>query len=186
MTVRQFHPVEPLRQDAAIVAKIIMDRFPGIQSVVDFGCNDGQTLAAFQALGVEDLHGVDGAGMREHLRYEGEFTEWDLTTPLSINEDVDGARKFDLAVCTEVGEHLPPEAAITLLDTLTRHSDLILFSAATPGQGGTGHLNERLFSWWEVRFAAFGYVNDITIRQALPDQVSWWVRKNLAIFQRVR
>ena len=44
------------------------------------------------------------------------------------------------------------------MDNLTSFSDVILFSAAIPGQGGTHHVNEQWPSYWIEKFAARGYV----------------------------
>lgn len=58
----------------------------------------------------------------------------DLTRPLDLG------RRFALVTCIEVAEHLPPEAAPTLCDTLGRHTgDLLVFTSALPGQLGDHH-----------------------------------------------
>lgn len=48
----------------------------------------------------------------------------------------------------EVAEHLRPEKAETFVETLTRHSDLVVMSAAPEGQGGDGHFNEQPPEYW--------------------------------------
>jgi len=42
--------------------------------------------------------------------------------------------------------------ALKIADQIT-NSTLLLFSAATPGQGGTGHINERTHEYWDDFFA---------------------------------
>lgn len=79
------------------------------------------------------------------------FIDHDLTTPLDLG------RRFDLVTCLEVAEHLPSDASETLVDSLCRHADVIVFSAAVPGQGGTGHINERRASFWAALFGTHGY-----------------------------
>jgi hypothetical protein len=63
------------------------------------------------------------------------FLPHDIATPLP--EHLVG--RFDLAVCLEVAEHLPPERAESFIRELCDLAPVVLFSAAIPGQGGTGH-----------------------------------------------
>ncbi len=67
------------------------------------------------------------------------------------------ARRFDLGICLEVAEHLPTAGADQLVENLVRLSDVILFSAAIPHQGGTHHVNEQWPSYWADLFAARHY-----------------------------
>ncbi len=84
-------------------------------------------------------------------------------------------------MCTEVAEHLPESAADTLVETIVRHAkELILFSAATPGQGGYRHINEQPHEYWEKKFLEAGWATVLTIREEIKDlDVSWWLKKNL-------
>ena len=66
-------------------------------------------------------------------------------------------RGFDLAQCLEVAEHLTESSADLLVKTLTDLAPLALFSAAHPGQGGQGHLNERWPVYWQRRFSQHGF-----------------------------
>jgi hypothetical protein len=61
---------------------------------------------------------------------------------------------------------------------------LILFSAAIPGQGGTGHLNEQFPDYWGSRFAKYGYRPIDFIRRALwaDRSVQFWLRQNVIPF----
>ena len=66
--------------------------------------------------------------------------------------------KFDLAITLEVAEHLSEIRADSFIDDLCALSDLILFSAAIPDQGGRHHINEQWQSYWEPkRFKQRGY-----------------------------
>ena len=63
-------------------------------------------------------------------------------------------------------------------------SDVVLFSAAIPGQGGTHHLNERWPSYWANLFGSAGYdVLDVVRANIWDDaRVEWWYRQNLLVF----
>lgn len=140
-----------------------------IQSVVDFGCGTGSWLYAAKVFGVTDLVGVDGPAGES----PGEYVEHDLTVPLVLG------RRFDLAICVEVAEHLPESASAVLLDTITDHSDLVLFSAATPGQGGDGHINEQPHQYWDTRFLVRGY----SLHKATTNgHMAKWYRANLRLY----
>jgi hypothetical protein len=60
-------------------------------------------------------------------------------------------------VCLEVAEHLPPESAGHFVHTLSELGPVVLFSAAIPFQGGTGHINEQWPDYWQTRFRANGF-----------------------------
>jgi hypothetical protein len=70
--------------------------------------------------------GYDGPHVTPLCIPKDRFAAVDLRQPLPAD------RKFDLAISGEVAEHLPA----TLVGTLTSVSDVVLFSAAIPGQGG--------------------------------------------------
>jgi hypothetical protein len=55
-----------------------------------------------------------------------------------------------------VAEHLSRPRADGFVDDLVALSDRVLFSAAIPGQGGYGHVNEQPPSYWTERFRAAG------------------------------
>lgn len=64
---------------------------------------------------------------------------------------------YRLAVSLDVAEHLPPQLGERLVETGTKAAPRVLFSAAPPGQGGQGHVNEHPKAYWLERFARHGY-----------------------------
>lgn len=168
-------------RDAAAVVPLLRELLPDVRSVADFGCNRGAYLAAFIAAGVTDVLGIDGANMVNRLAIPSRcFLAADLSKPFSL------ARRFDAILCIEVAEHLAKASADVLLFNLTAHTDLIVFSAAKPGQGGSGHLNEQPDLWWLSKFAALGFWPDVSIRERLPRDASIWLLTNLMILRRER
>ena len=80
-----------------------------------------------------------------------------------------------------MAEHLRPERAPGLVADLTALAPVVLFSAAVPGQGGTGHVNEQWSEYWVALFDAQGWSCRDAIRpwvRANAD-VAWWYRQNL-------
>src|SRR5262245_9011979 len=137
----EFHPIDKPTGDAQILVPLLINRYHP-RSVADFGCNQGAYLAEFLRQGVR-IFGIDGDNMRSVLLIpETSFASRDLREPLDLGE------RFDLALCIEVGEHLPDSASETLVDTLCRHSSTIIFGAAHPGQGGYEHINEQPLEYW--------------------------------------
>ena len=124
-------------RSAEIVVPIVLSLFP-CHSVVDFGCGVGGWLREFERRGVNDYLGVDGDYVsRQMLKIPA-----DRFMPLDLRNVGDLGRRFDLACSLEVAEHLPEERAKPFVAALVKAAPVILFSAAVPRQGGTGHLNE--------------------------------------------
>lgn len=157
-----------------VVARVL--GLTGARSVVDVGCGSGAWIRACRDLGVPEVVGVDGAYVpAEHRRRATEFIERDLDLPLGID------RRFSLAICLEVGEHLPPERAPGFVADLTTLAPVVLFSAAVPGQGGTHHVNEQWSEYWVALFEAQGWTCRDAIRPWVRtnEDVAWWYRQNL-------
>jgi len=152
----------------------------GPQTVVDVGCGDGTWLSVFAEHDVNEYLGIDGDWIDRDLLQipEEKFQSADLTKPISFD------RTYDLAVSLEVGEHLPPTAADTFVDTLTSLSPVVLFSAAVPHQEGTHHVNEQWQKYWAERFQNRGYAAVNTLRRRLwtNDRVHDFYRQNIVLY----
>ena len=149
-------------------------------SVVDVGCGTGAWLLVWQELGIEDYLGIDGQYVeRQRLLIPPEtFLAKNLVEPFRLS------RKYDLAMSLEVAEHLPPESADGFIESLICLSDAILFSAAIPFQGGTGHLNEQWKGYWVERFQQRGYIAIDCLRPRIWDNYSVepWYSQNALLF----
>ena len=141
-------------------------------------------LRACHDSGTNVIRGVDGSWVKpKFLLIPQEcFTQYDLSRPCL--KDAIPEKHFDLAISTEVAEHLDQKDSNTFIDNLTSFSDVILFSAAIPGQGGTHHVNEQWPSYWIEKFAARGYVPVDCIRPHIWDDedIRSDARQNLLIF----
>jgi hypothetical protein len=54
----------------------------------------------------------------------------------------------------ECAEHLPAHRAAPLVEWLTKSAPIVVFSAAIPGQGGKGHINEQPPDYWNDLFGS--------------------------------
>lgn len=151
-------------------------------SLLDVGCGTGSWLKAAKDFGITDVWGVDGVKLQpEELHVPPErIKHYDLTQSWSLE------RRFDAAVCLEVAEHLDGAFGPTLIDALVRHSDVILFSAACPGQPGQHHVNCRWPAYWQALFNERGYVCEDHLRDRIWDdsRVEPWYRQNLFLARR--
>lgn len=150
-------------------------------SVIDVGCGVGYWLNVWQSLGVKDIRGVEGPYVSaDMLKVDKQFVSFqDLKEPLNIT------RRFDLAMSLEVAEHLPATHAKHFIEELTSLSDVVLFSAAIPGQEGTYHINEQQPEYWAAHFKERGFVPVDYIRPKVwgDDQnVEWWYQQNVLLY----
>ena len=167
-------------QAAGRILDLVLPRLPPVRSAVDVGCGVGAWLSVLREKGVADVLGVDGAWVDEKLLKipVEKFRRADLSRPLNLE------RRFDLAICLEVAEHLSPERAEGFVAELTGAADFVLFSAAIPFQGGYGHVNEQWQSYWADRFARRGFVVRDWVRPRLwtDAAIPVWYRENLLLF----
>ena len=133
------------------------------ENVVDVGCGLGTFLYCFKQQGIKEVLGIDGAWVNKSLLYKNiksnEFIEADLEKPFNL------AKRFDLAICLEVVEHLKEEVSDDIVQNLVSLSNIILFSAAIPNQGGQNHINEQWPQYWEEKFKKHGYIFHDVLRQ---------------------
>lgn len=151
-------------------------------SMLDVGCGVATWGGVARDLGVADYLGIDGDWVpRGQLRVAQEqFQSADLSKIDHLQID----RRFDLAICLEVAEHLTESVAAKLVKFLTAHADCVLFGAAVPGQGGTHHVNEQWQSYWAEIFGECGFdaFDAIRPRIAGSGQVEYWYRQNTILY----
>jgi SAM-dependent methyltransferase len=149
-------------------------------SALDVGCGTGAWLTVLDELGVNDFMGVDGdyIAADDLAVPAARFRALDLAHPFRLQ------RSFDLVLSLEVAEHLPGEAAAGFVSSLCAHGSVVLFSAAVPWQGGTGHVNEQWPEYWAQLFAQSGFAAADAIRHRIwnNESVDWWYAQNTLLF----
>ena len=167
-------------RSAIVVVPRILNLFPWVRSVIDVGCGTGDWLQSFSLNGVPKIVGLDGKGpTKDSLPIDKmEFRITDLSKPFPQ------ADHFDLALSLEVAAYLPPESAVGFVTSLTKLSDVVVFSAAIPGQGGIGHVNERWPGYWVTLFKDQGFTCFDILRGEFwyDERVEWQYAQNMLVF----
>jgi hypothetical protein len=141
-----------------------------IRTVIDIGAGTGAWAFVAHQYGCETL-AVDQQ-IPEHLLYPTRRHITDLTE----GYDCSG---YQLAICLEVAEHLPAETAEPLIAGLTK-ADIILFSAATPGQPGVGHINCQPHQYWHQLFAQH---HKTPTKPILSERIADYYQRNIYLYQ---
>jgi hypothetical protein len=123
-----------------------------VTSLVQVGYGNGEWLAEAQRLGIPKVQGIDGPWAEADDLLVGR----DQITVMDTRQSFSGGN-HDLALCIEYAEHLPDSRAASFAADLAALAPVVAFSAAIPGQGGYGHVNEQWPPYWEAHFAAVGY-----------------------------
>lgn len=155
----------PIAKSAQIIADLLQRQYRPAR-VADVGCGDGTWLSK--------LH-CHQTGLDRHSRNK--------ITPGSMDwyHRADFRKNWlmpraDLALCLEVAEHLWPADGVNLVAKLCT-APVVVWSAAIPGQGGFGHVNEKWPSYWARLFEERGYYPDLWLRDDLwhnRDILPWY------------
>lgn len=173
-------------QNAPGVMGVITKRFPAAIRYLDVGAGGGAFAAQTARLGKTVQACEYSPHGRRYARRQGvDIHPFDLTQ----DEPTDITGSFDLAYCFEIAEHLTPEIGYRLVQFLVKRAPLIVFTAAQPGQEGSGHINEQPKSYWIERFVSAGARHNIEASEELSRafaaaNVSSWFERNVLVFER--
>jgi len=171
-------------QDPRIILPVIIDILKP-NSVIDIGCGIGTFLRICKEHGIDDIMGIDGPWVDKSLLSKNIplscFCEENLELGFHIS------KKYDLAICLEVVEHLKEEAADIIVESLINASDQILFSAAIPGQMGQNHLNEQWIGYWSNKFQKYGYQTYDVLRPVFWEhpELARWYKQNIFLISKL-
>lgn len=140
----------------------------------------GTWCKAASDLGVENILGLD-----QHV-YEQQYMLISDKNYIRFNlkNKLNGYGPFDIAISVEVAEHIDNTYVDSFIRNVCSQSNVVLFSAALPFQGGTGHINEKRCSFWKQKFNKYGYEIIDCIRPHFWDDqnIEIWYRNNCVLF----
>lgn len=149
------------------------------ETALDIGCGPGIYVDAMREQGIKAT-GIDIDGRVEgkpHLRQESLFQTKDTA---------------ELVLCLEVAEHIAADQADDVAASVSSAlapGGILIWSAAQPGQGGTGHVNCQPKDYWLERLSSHGLKRDETTEAQLLNyaksgyHMGWFVN-NVMIFRR--
>ena len=174
------------RREAPKIGESLLETFPEAVSFADVGAGTGPYAGWLKRHGKRAVACEHSRIGRALARLEGvKVVPFDLKLrqPAPLTGPVDVAYSF------EVAEHVPPELGRRLVEFLLELAPTVVFSAAHPGQGGQGHINEQPREYWADEFARAGARLDRDATAALVKRVAdrdtvWWVVQNTQVFAR--
>lgn len=155
----------PAAESCRIMASTLCAAFSP-RTAIDVGCGTGALLEAFQdngaqARGFEYSDAAIARAVGRGLQVE----KLDLEAVDRIPAEA------DLVVSMEVAEHLPESCSDRYVRLLTEAGNRVVITAATPGQGGTDHVNEQPNEYWIAKFAALGFGYDKSLSETF--RLNW-------------
>lgn len=164
--------VRPGAIASAVVLTELIDDWFSPSTVIDVGCGEGHLRDALRESGITAT-GVDGPWV------DGPDVLVELERP-----PYPPLARAEVVCCLEVAEHIDAAHADNLVAWLCALAPIVIFSAAIPGQGGVGHVNEQWPCYWADKFAGHDYVGTGRARERVwdDDRLEPWYRQNLLIF----
>ena len=127
----------------------------GPKTVLDAGCALGLLVEGFRDRGVEAF-GVDLSSYAIGLVHE-------KLRPYCRQGSVadEFGQDYDLIVCIEVVEHMPPREAEAAIANVCRHTNDVLFSSSPVDYREPTHVNVHPPEHWAEQFARHGFYRDV-------------------------
>jgi hypothetical protein len=162
------------------IVPVLFDIIGIPESILDLGGGEGAWCRAFKEHGVKKILCIDHPSVQSVnlMIDETEFLRYDL------DKKIPEPQKCDLAISIEFAEHLKKSRSESVVKFLTQSASVVLFSAAIPRQGGTGHINEQRPKFWRELFKAEGFevIDVIRPRIIFDSSVPCFLRQNLYLY----
>lgn len=166
--------------DYSHIATTLKDKYQP-KRIIEFGCGPGHLTIALANLGI-NVTALDGFSEPDFSAYEKiQFSKVDLNNFTEIETFLNSNTEFDLAICTEVAEHLLSESSEHLIKFLTQAAPVVIFSAAVPNQKGQGHINCQNRLFWHQLFKQNNFILIDSIRKEFQhnNKLAIWYRLNI-------
>jgi SAM-dependent methyltransferase len=174
------------RRNAPLFVSTVKDLIPAARTIIDVGCGGGLYVTEFCREGFDAIGLEYSPRLRRKCYRRGvSVYEFDVSRTTTLPP---GA-PFDVALSLEVAEHIAPRLSNSFVASFAGLADIVLFTAAHPGQGGTGHINEQPRDYWIEKFEKAGFVFDGALTRMFAARLKargafWYLPHNLSIFVR--
>ena len=125
------------------------------RTVLDAGCGIGFLVEALRDRGVEAW----GLDVSERAISEVREDVRPYCRVGSVTDELE--RDYELVVCIEVLEHLPPRLAERAVGVFARHTGDVLFSSTPDDFREPSHVNVQPADYWVGLFARYGFYRDV-------------------------
>jgi SAM-dependent methyltransferase len=130
-----------------------------VKTILEVGCGGGWFTEEFikRKIDIFALEGSQSGFVKTRKRIgrnnNARVLQHDLRLPLHLN------KQFDVAICTEVAEHIEPPFSSQLIQTLTDYSKIIWFSFEKPFTNDQHyhHSNEQPEKFWRNLFKFYNF-----------------------------
>ncbi len=176
------------RRSGKLFANAISKLFPDIHSLCDVGAGTGGYVLQLRRSGFH-AEGLEYSSVgRAIAKWQGVHL---IPFDCSCIHNTVPLGRFDAVFTIEVGEHIPESLTGVFVDYIISRSDLVIFSAAFPGQGGQGHINEQPKEYWAEQFSKRGYVYEEQMSSQFSNLLvangfRGWLPHNLQIFKKAQ
>jgi len=153
-----------------ILAKVIHNVFSP-DSVFDIGCALGSYLLKYKELGSK-VSGCDKYFEYAKKYCDSEILPFLFSLDAEAKWDYSKYDKYHLVQCIEVAEHVKFQSSRQLVENICNMSlKYVLFTAAPPGQRGTGHINCQTKGFWINLFNDNNFIIDINKQEELMNAI---------------
>ncbi len=173
-------------RNAPMLAGAVLGEFPAAKSIADVGCGSGGYAAEFLRRNRKVVACERSPRGRKYAQKQGlDCQFFDLAFP---DIKVTGL-PVDLAYSLEVAEHIPAALSDAFVEFLTKASDNVVLTAAPPGQGGQGHINEQPQSYWITKFESRKFKHDVAASARIAESLrsagaAGYLGVNMMVFKR--
>ena len=137
-----------------------LKQFLGVKNLLDIGCGPGGNVEYARSGGIDaysldgDVNTIPNKPYFKHVDYR---------------EESGGFQgPFDIGWSVEFAEHVPEEYMHNFFVDYKKCKKLI-FTAAPPGWGGNGHVNEQNDEYWLKKFSENGFDFDADLTKVIRD-----------------
>jgi len=176
------------RYNGCIFSRTVKKVLPEIVTSLDVGSGGGGYVYYLRKHGY-DAEGIEYSligrilGLLQGLHIRKYNCEW-KTNPFQF-------KQFDLVYSIEVGEHIPYHLSDSFVEYISNRGRVIVFSAAHPGQGGQGHINEQPKKFWKEKFEKHGFAYQYEDTKEFQKNLielgyKGWLPENIQIFRSIK